>query len=66
MKAKSAKNRSNAPPAAVPVMITERKITVNNTIIHLRSIFTEQTSLDEAMKNIIMRRLSEEKFKACS
>ena len=39
----------------------EREIVINNTRIHIRSIFTGQTRLDEAMKNIITRKVSETK-----
>lgn len=38
--------------------IVEREIVINNTKIHIKSIFTGQTRLDEAMKKIITRKLS--------
>lgn len=41
--------------------IIEREIIINNTRIHIKSIFTGQTRLDEAMKNIIVRKLLETK-----
>lgn len=39
----------------------KREIVISNTRIHIRSIFTGQTRLDEAMKKIITRKLPETK-----
>jgi len=39
----------------------KREIVINDTRIHIRSIFTGQTRLDEAMKKIITRKLSDTK-----
>lgn len=48
--------------------VAERDIVVHNLKIHIKSVFTGQTNLNEALKNIVARRLSEEKTnlsKAC-
>ena len=39
----------------------EREIVINNIKIHVRSIFTGKTSLDRAMKNIVVRKISDSK-----
>ncbi len=41
--------------------VIEREIVINNTRIHIRSIFSGQTGLDEAVKKIIIRKLAEKK-----
>lgn len=40
----------------------ERDIIVNNTKIHIKSIFTGKTSLYIAMKNIVARKISDSKL----
>lgn len=39
----------------------DREIVVDDTRIHIKSIFTGQTRLEEAMKKIIIRKLTESK-----
>jgi hypothetical protein len=39
--------------------IIEREIIIDNMKIHIKSVFTEQTQLEEAMKSIIIRKLVE-------
>jgi hypothetical protein len=46
-----------------------RNIVINGIHIHLKSVFTEQRKLDDALKDIVTSRLAEEKkgsHKACS
>jgi hypothetical protein len=40
----------------------ERVIVINNTRIHVKSIFTGKTSLDKAMKIIVTRKISDSKL----
>lgn len=42
-----------------PARIVEREITVNGAIVHVNSIFTGQRTLDDALKDIVMRRMAE-------
>ena len=44
-----------------PTQMMEREITINNMRIHIRSIFNGQTSLEEALQKIVIRKLSEQK-----
>jgi hypothetical protein len=48
---------TNPPPAKV----VKRKITVNNTRIHIKSIFTAQRQFDDALQSIVMRRMKEKR-----
>ena len=41
--------------------IVEREIVINNTKIHIKSIFTAKTSLDRALQNIVARKISDAK-----
>jgi len=38
-----------------------REITINNTNIHVKSVFTGQTSFDDALKKIITRKVANTK-----
>lgn len=39
--------------------VIERDIVINNMSIHIKSIFTGKTNLDKALKNIVVRKISE-------
>lgn len=39
----------------------ERDFIINGIVIHIKSIFNEHTTLDDALKNIVLRKLSETK-----
>ena len=52
---------SNDTPGCPSVKVIERKITVSNTEIHMKSIFIGQTSLDDAFRKIIERKLMDAK-----
>ena len=41
--------------------VVEREMVINNTKIHIKSIFTGKISLDGAMKNIVAHRISDAK-----
>jgi|LSQX01.1.fsa_nt_gb hypothetical protein len=41
--------------------IIKRDFIINGTLIHIKSIFNGHTTLDKAVKNIILRKLSETK-----
>ena len=38
--------------------VIERDVEINNTKVHVKSIFSETISLDKAMKNIVCKKLS--------
>lgn len=42
--------------------VIEREIVINNTKIHIKSIFAGKTSLDRAMKNIVARKIADSKL----
>jgi len=42
------------------VMVAERDVVVGNLNVHVKSIFTGQTTLDKAIQNIILRKSTEE------
>ena len=42
-------------------IITEHEITIGKMKYHIKSVFIGQTNLDDALKNIIVRRLEEER-----
>ena len=44
-----------------PVKVVKRKITVNNTNIHIKSVFTAQRQFDDALQSIVTRRMAETK-----
>ena len=52
-------------PAAVsppsPARAAERHITVNGITIHMKSIFTGQTKVEDALQKIVVRRMTETK-----
>ncbi len=41
--------------------VIERELVINNTRIHVKSVFAGKTSLDRAMKNIVARKISDSK-----
>ena len=41
--------------------MSENEVTIGKTIYHIKSIFIGQTNLDDAMKNIITRKLEEKR-----
>ena len=55
----------NAMPAAAPDFppqrVALREIIVNNTKIHIKSVFTGQRNFDDALQSIVMRRMAETK-----
>ena len=48
-------------PHFPPVRGTEREITINSTNIHIKSVFTGQTSFDDALSKIINRKVADTK-----
>jgi hypothetical protein len=42
-----------------PANMVKREIMVNGAIVHVNSIFTGQRTLDDALKDIVMRRIAE-------
>jgi hypothetical protein len=50
-----------AAPDFPPQRVIERKIIVNNTEIHIKSVFTAQRQFDDALQSIVMRRMSEKR-----
>ena len=59
------REHQNELPAETPgyphARVVERKITVSNTEIHMKSVFIGQTSLDDAYRKIIARKLMNSK-----
>jgi len=42
-----------------PHVITEREIIIGKTKYHIKNVFIGQTTLDDALKNIVTRKLEE-------
>jgi len=58
-----ADKRGELPIGIKPVTneVIEREVVVNNTKVHIKSIFAGKTSLDKALKNIVARKISDAK-----
>ena len=48
-----------AAPECLTTSVAERIITINGAIIHIKSVFINNTSLESALNNIVERKLSQ-------
>ena len=48
-------------PRGSPTNGAERELTISNTNIHIKSVFTGQTSFDDALRKIITRKVANTK-----
>jgi hypothetical protein len=51
-------------PSPVLQIVIEREITVDKTKYHIKSVFIGQTTLGNALRNIVLRKLDEEHWSA--